>query len=127
MADYYCMTGGRPCAEGDGGRELFERIHRTIVDNRLFLDPTFSREKYIRLGLINKNRVAALLRRYAGTSLTGYINGLRLDYAAQLLRERPLAPIKAIAADAGFNNIRTFYRLFVAKYGVTPTCYKERQ
>ena len=35
-------------------KELFERIHRSIVDKKLFLDPSFSREHVIKLGLINK-------------------------------------------------------------------------
>ena len=34
-------------------KKLFERINRTIIDEQLFLDPEFSREKFIRLGLIN--------------------------------------------------------------------------
>lgn len=31
-------------------KKLFERINRTIIEEQLFLDPEFSREKFIRLG-----------------------------------------------------------------------------
>lgn len=107
-------------------RELFEQIHQTIVEQRLFLDPGFSRTKFIKIGLVNKNKVARMLQQYAGTNLNGYINGMRLEYAARLLREHPADPIKAIAANSGFNSVRTFYRLFSEKYGMSPVEYKEK-
>ena len=91
-------------------KKLFERINRTIIEEQLFLDPEFSREKFIRLGLINKNKVAQLLQQYANTNLNGYINSLRLEYAS---------------IDSGFNSSRTFYRLLQQKYGMTPAEYKE--
>ena len=107
-------------------RELFEQIHQTIVEQQLFLDPDFSRTKFIKIGLVNKNKVARMLQQYAGTNLNGYINGMRLEYAARLLREHPADPIKAIAANSGFNSLRTFYRLFSEKYGMSPVEYKEK-
>ena len=107
-------------------RELFEQIHQTIVEQQLFLDPGFSRTKFIKIGLVNKNKVARMLQQYAGTNLNGYINGMRLEYAARLLREHPADPIKAIAANSGFNSVRTFYRLFSGKYGMSPVEYKEK-
>lgn len=106
-------------------RQLFEEAHRAIVDRALFLDPAFSRDTYIKLCLVNKNGVARLMRKYAGTNLNGYINGLRLEYASRLLRKDRDIPIKAVAIDSGFKNLRTFYRLFARKYGMTPTQYKE--
>ena len=107
-------------------RELFEQIHQTIVEQQLFLDPGFSRTKFIKIGLVNKNKVARMLQQYAGTNLNGYINGMRLEYAARLLREHPADHIKAIAANSGFNSVRTFYRLFSDKYGMSPVEYKEK-
>lgn len=106
-------------------KELFERINQTIIEQQLFLDPEFSREKFIRLGLINKNKVGQLLQQYANTNLNGYINNLRLEYALELIRTQPDVPVKAVAIDSGFNNARTFYRLFQAKYGKTPAEYKD--
>lgn len=116
-----------PLADGDEDeRKLFEQIHRTIVEQHLFLDPQFSREKYIRLGLINKNETGKLLRRYAGTNLTGYINDLRLEYAIGLMAASPGLPMKAVSANAGFNSLRSFFRVFSQKYGMTPAEYKKK-
>lgn len=111
----------------DNEKQLFEQTHQIIISRQLFLNPGFSRSSYIKLALINKNKVARLLRQYAGSNLNGYINAMRLDYAMTLLCERPDAPIKAIAADSGFKSVRTFYRLFFEKTGMTPLEYKERK
>ena len=108
------------------GWSLFEQAQREIMDGKLFLNPAFSREIYMKLCLVNKNGVARLMQRYAGTNLNGYINSIRLEYALRLMRENPDLPIKAVAFDSGFRCLRTFYRLFLKKYGVTPTKYKER-
>ncbi len=115
---------GAGCAAADD-RLLFDEAHKAIVGGRLYLDPGFSRDSYIRLCLVNKNRVAGLVRRYAGTNLYGYVNGLRLEHAARLLREDPRLPVKAAALDSGFGSLRTFYRLFLARYGVTPAKYRD--
>ena len=106
---------------------LFEQIHNAIIGEKLFLNPRFSRNEYIALGAANRNKAAQLLREFAGTNLYGYINDMRLEYARELMLERPDAPVKAISADAGFSNIRTFYRLFLSKYGTTPTNYRKNR
>lgn len=105
-------------------RELFERIHHLIVSDKLFLDPAFSREHVIKLALVNKNKVAKMFRQFAHTNFNGYVNALRLEYALALMHSQPEMPIKAVAYDAGFNSVRTFYRAFEKAYGKTPVEYK---
>lgn len=113
-------------SEQDKEKEVFEQVHHIIMEQKMFLDPSFSREKYIRLSLLNKNKVARLLKKYTGMNMNGYINSLRLEYAIKLMKENPEAPMKAIAVNSGFNNIRSFYRVFQAHYGITPVVYKEQ-
>ena len=105
-------------------KELFERIHHLIVSDKLFLDPAFSREHVIKLALVNKNKVAKMFRQFAHTNFNGYVNALRLEYALALMHSQPEMPIKAVAYDAGFNSVRTFYRAFEKAYGKTPVEYK---
>lgn len=107
-------------------KELFDKTHQLIMDRKLFLDPKFSRETYLKLVGLNKNQVAKLLQKYAGTNLIRYINGMRLDYSLKLMEMHPEYPIKAISADSGFNNTRTFYRLFSARFGIAPSEYKRK-
>lgn len=106
--------------------KLFTQVHSHILRDRLFLNPSFSRQDLIDLGLLNKNQVARLIREFAHTNFNGYVNGLRLDYARTLMWQRPDMPMKAIAFDAGFNSVRTFNRVFVQAYGQTPTDYRKR-
>lgn len=106
-------------------RQMFYRTHKAITGGKLYLDPTFSRRTYLKLCPTNKNKVAMLMRRYAGTNLNGYINAMRLAYAEGLMRTRPDLPIKAVALESGFSSLRTFYRLFMARYGMTPTTYRK--
>lgn len=113
----------RSVAGNMSDRELFERLHRLIVDDKLFLDPNFSREHVMKLGLMNKNKAASLFRQFAHTNFNGYVNALRLEYALSLMHRQPRMPVKAVAYDSGFNSIRTFYRAFEKVYGKTPVEY----
>jgi AraC-like DNA-binding protein len=56
-----------------------------------------------------------------GTSFSDYINGLRVDYASQLLEERPELSINDIMIKSGFTSSSAFYRNFKKFKGITPT------
>lgn len=53
-----------------------------------------------------------------------YINGIRLEKAAALLKENDLN-ITEIALRCGFDSINYFSRLFKKYYNTTPTNYRE--
>lgn len=57
-------------------------------------------------------------------SFTKYINELRLEYAAELLRDRPDYTIEAIGEECGMPIAQTFYRNFSDKFGVTPADFR---
>lgn len=59
-----------------------------------------------------------------GESFPDYLNGLRLEYARELLA-RTDKKIKEIAAEAAFYNYPYFITLFRKKYGMTPKEYKK--
>lgn len=61
-----------------------------------------------------------------GTSLTDYVNSLRISHAKTLL-ENTDAPIKSIALRCGIGDIHYFTRLFKRICGVTPKGYREAQ
>ena len=58
-----------------------------------------------------------------GVTPTDYINRIRIDHAAQLLRTED-SPIEAIAEICGFQNTSYFYRLFERAYHTTPRRYR---
>lgn len=55
-----------------------------------------------------------------GISLRYYLQNLRLEYAANLLRSSDMS-IAAICQDSGFNSAAHFSKVFREKYGLTPS------
>lgn len=115
---------GRDSGPSFGDRFLFERIEQRIIGDKLFLNPDFSREELVKALHIPKNKFAQLFRQYTGINFPKYVNNLRLDYAAKMLREYPDYTIDAVARSSGMSTVQTFHRLFLEKFGVTPTEYR---
>ncbi|HWU03774.1 MAG TPA: helix-turn-helix domain-containing protein [Novosphingobium sp.] len=61
-----------------------------------------------------------------GTTPSGYILARRLERAAEMLVCQPGASITAIAFDTGFSDSGYFARCFRARFGATPTQYREQ-
>lgn len=105
-------------------RALFDRVEHEIIGRKLYLQPDFSRDELMKIVRIPKNKFAPLFKQYAGSGFSGYINNLRLEYAAKLLKEQPDYTIDSIAESCGISSTTTFYRLFVGRFGMTPTEYR---
>lgn len=118
-------------AKSDGGerkadddRLLFEKVEHEITTRMLFLQPAFSRDELIKTVYIPKNKFAQLFKQYAGMSFPKYINNLRLEYAAKMLKEYPDYTIDTVARECGMYTVQTFHRLFLERFGVTPAEYR---
>ena len=109
----------------EADRLSFEGLDLKIRNEQLFLDPNFSRDILLQLTPVGKNRISSLLQTFTGENFNGYINSLRLEYSLSLLKKFNHYTIEAIAMDSGFNNVRTYQRLFRDKYGMTPAEYKK--
>ena len=72
-----------------------------------------------RFGL-SKQYIIRLFRTHLGTTVTHFINDLKLSHAPELLTSSTLN-ISEITAYLGFSSPSYFSRLFRAKYGVSPT------
>lgn len=107
------------------GQSLFDRVEHEIVGRKLFLQPDFSRDDLMKLVRIPKNKFALLFKQYAGMGFTQYINNLRLDYAARMLKEHPEYAVDAVAGECGIPNKSTFHRLFLEQFNMTPAEYRE--
>jgi len=70
----------------------------------------------------NRHYVSDYFNKVLHTTFNDYINTLRLDYAAQLLRDGRVQKSQ-VCYDAGFNNDHTFRRLFKQKFGCLPSQY----
>lgn len=68
--------------------------------------------------------ISRMFKKYLRTTPTDYINGLRLNYAANMLIHSNME-ILEIALEAGFNNLSHFYHLFQKEYGVSPNKFRK--
>ena len=79
----------------------------------------------MRLMGADKNNLATIIQRYAGTNVVGYVNGKRMEYAVLLMKEHPEYTFAAIGEACGIKNPATFIRNFRNAYDLTPSEYRK--
>jgi len=67
--------------------------------------------------------VCRTCKRVTGFTPSEYINRIRIEHAAQLLRSTEISVEDAVAS-SGFENVSYFYRLFRDQIGSTPRAYR---
>lgn len=110
----------------DKSRDMFLQLEQRIINERLFRKPKISRDELIALLGVDKGTFVSLLMVFSGKPFNRYINDMRLDYAAALLRKNTNFSVEAIAIDCGIPVRQTFYRLFTEKFGLSPAEYRKR-
>ena len=105
----------------DSHLQLFEqlisyiRLHNGCI-TRQQLESTFN---------YNADYLNRIFKQHTGLSLTEYFNQIRLESAALLLRQTKQT-VSQIAESLHFQNKTHFYRLFKARYGLTPHLYRKQ-
>ena len=108
--------------------QLFLCLRDLIENEQLFLQPDFGRQTLIdRTGLSKERIGAAFSQGSDSASLPAYVRELRLDYAVRLMNDKPELNVEQVSMASGFTSADTFTRNFRAKYGMTPTTYKQTQ
>lgn len=106
--------------------ELFDYLRDLIEREQLFLNPNFERQTLIGLTGLSKERIGAAFSQASDYErLTTLVRELRLNYAVRLLNEQPELSIEQVCMASGFANTVTFNRSFKAKYGMTPSKFRE--
>lgn len=106
-------------------KKLFDKLERVLDEEMLYLNPDITRDQLIKQIHIPKNTFGQLIQTYTGTNFKTYINNKRLDYSLILLKDSQNHTIESVAVDSGFNNARSFYRIFRERYGMTPSEYRD--
>ena len=100
-------------------------VHWAVDALRRYIDVSYDKNITLRdaarLYHVNHQYVGRLFRNQIGTTFHEYLKGVRLQHAAQALREQPEKTVMEIALDCGFQNATYFNRVFREKYGVCPT------
>lgn len=103
---------------GDSRREQFKQyifLHYT--------DPNFSQSSMAEDLNMTQNYLSSQFKAYFGVTMISYVNSLRADHAAMLLKETD-STVQDIAVLCGFNTSDALARVFKQKYGITPSNYR---
>ena len=111
--------------ESDPDKLRFEAVDHQIMKEELFRNPNFGRDELMRFMGVDKNNLPSIIQRYTGTNVTGYLNGKRMEYAVQLMKEHPEYTLAAIAEACGMKSPTTFIRNFRESYDLTPSEYRK--
>lgn len=104
---------------------IVQRYIYELTSKELFRDPDFDRNALLDELKLQKNGFWKLFEEETGMTAVKYISNLRLEYAAEQIREHPEYTVEAIACDAGIPSRTTFYRNFTNRFGITPTVFRE--
>lgn len=121
--------GGDDCAwlQQLDSEQLFQYLSQEIVQNKMYLDPTFSRQTIIKAFNISERLIGAAFSRSKYNSLPDFIRTCRLNHACLLLENQPKMSVSEVATSSGFTNLSVFCRDFKNHFTVTPTVYRSQR
>ncbi|MDR2679418.1 MAG: helix-turn-helix domain-containing protein [Tannerella sp.] len=105
--------------------ELVERLNRYLLDDKNFMKPDIDLDGLALELATNRSSLFEAVKTITGKTPMEYIHTLQLNEARQMLNIHPDLTVEAIAADCGFNNRQTFYRLFKEQYDISPAEYRK--
>ena len=111
-----------------GSLSEFPKSWRTIAAVVRLVDERIS-DKELSLSSIAENvylsplHISRLFKQYTGESFTDYLHKARVRAACKLLRDTELS-VKEIALMCGHKDVPTFYHVFYACKGITPSQYR---
>lgn len=97
-----------------------------LTSRKLFCSAEFDRDALLEELHLPKNGFWKDFVEVTGQNFSNYLLNLRLEYAAEQIRRHPEYTVDAIAAESGFSGRSTFYRNFSARFGITPTVFREQ-
>ena len=109
-------------------KQVFSRVALYLHENQHFKERGLNRTTLAKLLHTNERYLTEAVYLFAdGKCLSDYIEQLRLEYACELLEERPEYSIEAIAKESGFGARCSFYRTFRQYAGCSPGDYRKKK
>ena len=105
--------------------DLFNRLETLMREKRVYTDNMITKEKVSEMLGTNHTYLSQIINDQTGKTFTQYVNEFRTHEAVKRLSDpKENIPLKALSAELGFNSMTTFYNLFQAMTGMTPTQYR---
>lgn len=89
-------------------------------------EPDLSLPGLARLLGTNTGRVSRAINLGLGMNFSAFVNGLRAEGVAGVLKERPDADLLDLAFEMGFASKASFNRAFRARFGIAPSQYRRQ-
>ncbi len=107
-----------------GSQPWVERIHRVVDHIQRHLDDDLRPEDLADLAGFSRHHFHRVFRGMTDESVMGFVRRLRLERAAQHLKYGPDS-VTDVAFRAGYASHEAFTRAFAAKFGKSPSLYRE--
>lgn len=106
---------------------LYEQVCELMEEKRMFSDSGLTRERLAELLNTNRTYLSQVINEKAGVGYSQFVNDYRIKEAIRVLSDRQKNdyPLKALCSDLGFSSMTTFYKLFQATVGMTPSTYRK--
>lgn len=106
--------------------ELMQRICQVMEEQLLFMNPNLKITDLATALGTNRSTISACINSQRDCSFPQFVNAYRVAYAQELLRTQPDIKIAEVCMQSGFSSEASFYRIFKAVTGTTPTAWKTR-
>lgn len=105
-------------------RTIMEKVEQLMSEKKLFVNSDLSMEVLAaELGL-DRRHVSSAINVCTNKNFYAYLNEYRVKEAIRLMSDSNDLTIDAIAFDSGFNDRRTFHRIFKQFTGLTPAAFR---
>lgn len=105
---------------------LMQRICQLMEQQQLFLNPNLKITDLATALGTNRSAISNCINSQRNCSFPQFVNTYRVAYAQELLRSQPDIKIAEVCVKSGFPSEASFYRIFKAITGTTPSAWKNR-
>lgn len=111
---------------GMDNAELMQRICELMEQQQLFMNPNLKITDLVTALGINRSTISACINSQRNCSFPQFVNTFRVAYAQELLRSQPDIKMAEVCEKSGFPSEASFFRIFKAVTGTTPSAWKTR-
>ena len=105
---------------------LMQRICLLMEQQQLFMNPNLKITDLATVLGTNRSAISNCINSQRNCSFPQFINTYRVAYAQELLHSQPDIKMAEVWVKAGFSSEASFYRIFKAITGTTPSAWKNR-
>ncbi|MDH6313943.1 AraC-like DNA-binding protein [Parabacteroides sp. PFB2-10] len=108
-------------------RVIMEKIEELMNEHKRYKDSGISLDSLAAELELSRFYVSRAINHCAGKNLSAYLNEYRIKEAIHIMSEKNTMQlsIDAIATDAGFNDRKSFHRIFKQYTGVSPSVFRD--